>query len=385
MAKLAKKTTLFFAIALMAFALVACQPEIVEVTRVVETETEVEVTRVVTETVEKPNIGELAAAVAEELATPSPTPMPTAVPQAVRDACDAGLAIENVDCGALPDPTGVPTQTVQLSSETTESVMLAPTAEAMATGYPPVEATISPDPEPTQAPTVEGYKYPEGYTMAEEAVDITDLVDLRGPADDITNYACFPQDYSEGDDNNRGCQSLQENGQLPWDEPLAGFNYSYNAACRDVSRHCNIPIDTWKWVVVTGEEIFLPGVGSLRDANGGAVLAMIMNAWEIPGEWENAYVLHGYWATGETWDMSDLVTTWDEENETYTDNLYGHSVETGATLRDHFLNALSYNQQFRGQCSKGTNCETVTWVTGFRWFDGSFHITGYGQWERPTQ
>ena len=82
--------------------------------------------------------------------------------------------------------------------------------------------------------------------------------------------------------------------------------------------------------------------------------------------------------------MSDLTTEWDDESETYVNNQYGdYSLETVATIRDHFLYMLTEdNGVFRGQCSNGDNCETVTWIAVIRWYDGSYHLVESGQYVR---
>jgi hypothetical protein len=227
------------------------------------------------------------------------------------------------------------------------------------------------------------YKYPAGFTPDEGLIDLRDVVDVRKPGN-LEDYKCFPQDYSQGDDHNRGCKEEQEAGFL-WGKPRAGFNFSYNDACRDNTRYCNIQIPTWKWVQGTGEELYLPGIGSIRDPDGGAAAATILNIWEVPGEFLNAYILHGYWAIGELWDLSDMTTKWNESTKTYENDVYGSfTLETGSTLRDHFLFQLSQsNGVFRGQCGKALNCDTVTWVIALRWFDGSFRLVDQGQWVRP--
>lgn len=292
------------------------------------------------------------------------------------------------DVAAEVDLAGTPAALAP-TAEPTEEPAPEPTATRQPTRAPRATAQPNPTVEPTDEPADDEshYQYPAGFTPDDELMDIRDEVEMRdvppSTAADLEQNRCFPQSYAQGDDFNRGCAEEEAEG-FPWEEPRAGFNYDFNAACVDVSRHCNIPVDTWKWVVITGEEVYLPGIGSLRDPNGGAVLVVIMNAWEIPGELENAYVLHGWWGTGEVWDMSDLTTDWDEDSEEYVNNVYGdYSLETLATLRNHFLYRLSYERQFRGQCSEGDNCDTVTWATVFRWYDGGYRLTAQGQWQRP--
>lgn len=207
-----------------------------------------------------------------------------------------------------------------------------------------------------------------GFTPDPELIDISDQVSLPEVPADITLYRTFPD--VDG----------------AWGKPRVGYNFGYNDACRDVSRQCNLQIPTWSWVVVTGEEISLPGIGSLRNPDGGAVLAVLINVWEVPGEFEEAYILHGWWGTGEVWDMSDMTTKWDANTETYVNDIYGtYTLETLAVLRNHYLYQLGStepNPEFRGQCGSGTQCASVTWACVLRWYDGSFRLVANDQWVR---
>ncbi len=316
-------------------------------------------------------------------ATPTPTPTATPAPQPTASSDTAApTATPVVEATSSTFFSGVTLPFVPSNSSDNGNVAAPSIAEQIRAAQ--VTTPTGQITDTVAADTYEVYYlYSTGFTPDDELVDVTELVEVRNPSGDEV-YRCFPQDYSEGDDFNRGCAELQEAG-FPWGDPRAGYNYDYNAACRDVSRHCNVPVDTWKWLVVTGEEIYLPGIGSIRDADGGAAMAGIINPWEIPGEFESAYILHGWWGTGEVWDMSDLTTTWDEATETYVDNHYGtYSLETLATLRDHYLYMLTdpTNPQFRGQCSQGTQCETVTYVLAIRWFDGTYHMVQTGQYVR---
>jgi len=204
---------------------------------------------------------------------------------------------------------------------------------------------------------------PVGFTPDENLIDVSKEVVLPEIPKDIKPYRIFP--------DVKGI----------WGKPLAGYNFGYNDAFRDSNRIGNIQIPTWSWVVCTGEEIFLPGIGSLKDKDGGAVLAVTINVWETPGEFLLGYILHGFWGTGEVWDMSDMT-----DNADYTNPQYGEStLKTLAVLRNHYINQLGSdepNPEFRGQTGKGTQAETITWVVVLRWYDGSFRLVNSGQWIR---
>jgi hypothetical protein len=200
---------------------------------------------------------------------------------------------------------------------------------------------------------------PVGFTPDEGVIDISKEVNLSEIPDDITPYRIFP--------DVKGV----------WGEALAGYNFGYNDAFVDSDRFGNTQIPTWSWVAYTGEEMNLPGFGSLKDKDGGAVLAVIINVWETPGEFLKAYILHGFWGTGEVWDMSDM-----------TDNppVYGeNTLKTLAVIRNHYINQLGSdepNPEFRGQTGKGDQAPTITWAVALRWYDGTFRLVDSGQWVR---
>ncbi len=204
-----------------------------------------------------------------------------------------------------------------------------------------------------------------GFSPDPDLIDISDEVNFPEIPQDLTSYRIFPDVESV------------------WGKPRAGYNFGYNDAFRDVSRRANVQIPTWKWLVFTGEETWLPGIGSVKDPDGGAILVALINVWEIPGEFLNAYLLHGFWGVGEVWDMSDMA-----DNEDYTDPEYGeYTLETLAILRNHYLNQLGSdepNPEFRGQCGCAEQCETITWVAVLRWYDGSFRLVDSGQWIRNS-
>ena len=162
-----------------------------------------------------------------------------------------------------------------------------------------------------------------------------------------------------------------------WGKARAGFNDWFNDEFSSSDRRRNVQIPTFKWLAFTGEEGWWPGIGSLKDPDGGEILLVVINCWEEPGEFLMAYLLHGFWAFGEVWDMSDML----ESPDRYGD----YTLETMATIRNHFLNQTSStepNPEFRGHTGKVTQAETVTWVCVLRWYDGSFRLVNSGQWIR---
>lgn len=300
---------------------------------------------------------------------------------------------------ATPAPTSTAMPTATATMNVTDTVKA--TVDAMTTGTPtaePMAAAIAPA-GVAPAPAIAGaaavnpaaaklgaVDLPVGFTPDLKLVDISKQVNLRPVAADLSLYKCFPQDYAQGDSFNRGCQKLQNDGKLPWKKPLAGFNYDYNAIdviCGDTTGTCNIPVDTFKWVSITGESVSLPGIGTMHDPDGGIVVVTIMNAWEVPGKIEGAIIHSGWLGTGEIWDMSDLTTNWDDSTKTYVNNKFGDaSVETSATLRDHILYKSGFDPEFRGKCSLATNCRSALWVNVFRWYDGNYYLLGFGEWHR---
>lgn len=203
---------------------------------------------------------------------------------------------------------------------------------------------------------------PVGFTPDESLVNISNEVEFPEIPEDITPYRKFCD--IEG----------------IWGEPRAGYNFGYNDAAVDVNRRANVQIPTWKWLAFTGEELWLPGIGSLKDPNGGETLVVLINVWEEPGEFLNAYILHGFWGLGEVWDMSDM--TFDEDGNP----VYGqYTLGTLATIRNHYINQLGStepNPEFRGHTGKATQAETITWACVIRWYDGSFKLVDSGQWVR---
>jgi hypothetical protein len=202
-------------------------------------------------------------------------------------------------------------------------------------------------------------KIPLGFTPDPKIIDIRNEVDvLVGIPEDLSLYKKF----------------FDVKGV--WGEPRGGYGFAYNDAPRDNTRRENIQLTTFAWMVITGEELWIPGIGSIKDSLGGESLLVIFNAWEAPTEFIMAYILHGCWITGRVFNMSDL-----------TDNpaKYGdYTLESIATLRNHYLYHLTtvdesgYN--FVGHTGRYLQADSVTYVLVIRWYDGSFRLVEQGQY-----
>ena len=109
-----------------------------------------------------------------------------------------------------------------LSNEILNDVMGTPVAQE-GEGIP--APRYIPRPQPTEVPEDVKERVLEiiagsnqeatGFTPDQALIDITDSVVVRMPGD-LTLYRCFPQDYSEGDSSNRGCQEIQVGEGFLW-------------------------------------------------------------------------------------------------------------------------------------------------------------------------
>lgn len=201
-----------------------------------------------------------------------------------------------------------------------------------------------------------------GFTSDPNLIDIRDEVKVLGIPNDLTPYKKF----------------FDVNGV--WGEPRGGYHFAYNDAPRDNTRRENIQLTTFAWLVITGEELWVPGIGGIKDSLGGESLLVIINAWEVPTEFLMAYILHGCWITGRMFNMSDLT-----DNQTYTDPKYGdHTLESMVTLRNHYLYHLTTVDEsgfnFVGHTGKYLQADSVTYVLVIRWYDGSFRLVDQGQY-----
>jgi len=231
------------------------------------------------------------------------------------------------------------------------------------TGFTPVPSLVLTD-----------LKLPSGYKVT-----------VPSPPEDVADYKCFPQDYSEGDLFNRGCKDLQEKHELPWAQPLAGFNDSENWSCDSPDGWCADDVQALDWRVITGFEVCHPAIGCIKDPDGGAAMIEILNFHDSDEVWgprngSAVYVDSGFIGYGRFFDFSG--STYD----------VGFGV---ASLRNHFLYNLSSpvdgDNKFSGQCGDSGLCETVTYVIVFRVWDrpeiginySHFELIDYGQWVRP--
>lgn len=164
-----------------------------------------------------------------------------------------------------------------------------------------------------------------------------------------------------------------------WGKARAGYYYDYNDAFLDVDRLGNVQIPTFGWVTFVGEEMYLPGIGSLKDPNGGAVEACIINVWEKPGELERAYLRHGAFMVGRMFNMSDMTI------DSNSKLVYGgYTLESLAILRNHSLYNLTTVDQngfnFIGQTGSKDNAKNVTWIAVIRDYEGKYNLVGSGQY-----
>lgn len=231
-------------------------------------------------------------------------------------------------------------------------------------GFVPVASLVAAD-----------FVMPNGYTVNVPAA----------PAD-VSDWYCFPQDYSEGDDFNRGCKADQIAGKLPWTKPIAGYNDGDNRFSDTPNGWTAEDISAQNWKVYTGYELCHPAVGCVKDPDGGAVMILIINFHDSDEVWNvrnNSAVFadSGFTGYGVMWDLS------------------GGSYDIGegiAHLRNHYLYNLSApvstdDNHLRGQCGDSGLCETVTYVVVARVWDrpeigiefSHFELLDYGQWTRP--
>jgi len=210
-------------------------------------------------------------------------------------------------------------------------------------------------------------------------------VEVTNPPVNVDAYACFPQDYSVSDAFNRGCQKLQNEGNLPWVTPIAGYNDGENWSCDSPDGWCADDIQSFNWRVITGYEICHPAVGCIKDPDGGAAMILFVNFHDSDEVWgprndSAIYVDSGFIGYGMMWDLS---------GGTYN---IGDGI---ADLRNHYFYNLSSpvggDNRYSGQCGTSGLCETITYVVVARVWDrpelginfSHFELIDYGQWSRP--
>ncbi len=212
------------------------------------------------------------------------------------------------------------------------------------------------------------------------------IVNVPPAPEDVSDYYCFPQDYSEGDGFNRGCKADQLSGNLPWTKPIAGYNDGNNWSSDSPNGWSADDIQAQNWRVITGYEVCHPAVGCIKDPNGGAVLLLLVNFHDSDEVWNvrnqsAVFIDSGFVGYGVMWDLS------------------GGSYDVGegiADLRNHYLFNLSApvspdDNHLRGQCGDSGLCETVTYVVVARVWDrpeigikfSHYELLDAGQWTRP--
>lgn len=218
----------------------------------------------------------------------------------------------------------------------------------------PTEYLPTPEPTPTNTPT----------PTVTPTVTPTNTPPSTGPVVIPPGF-----DPDPGLVNVGGVRSPADQLQQEFPYGIAGWRYCKNDWCDTPNFRCSLQLPAWHWLVLTAEEIRVPGVGVIRDPNGGAALLLMVDRPDQTFRWDHetsVLVQAGYMATGRVWIMAD---------ETHT-----HEVE--AILRDFYLYETGWNMEFVGQCGSSDLCGTITWATVQRWFDGSWHLTGAGQWVR---
>lgn len=228
--------------------------------------------------------------------------------------------------------------------------------------------------EPVKSLVMTNFVYPNGTS-----VSIPDA-----PAD-VSDWFCFPQDYSNGDDSNPGCKALQDAGKLPWDKPVAGYNDGNNWSSDSPDGWSASDIQAENWRVVTGYQVCHPAVGCIKDPDGGAVMILFINFHDSDEVWNvrnhsAVFIDSGFEGYGVFWNLGP-------------DGNVGEGI---ADLRNHYLYNLSApvstdDNHYRGQCGDSGLCETITYVVVARVWDrpelginfSHFELLDYGQWHRP--
>lgn len=198
--------------------------------------------------------------------------------------------------------------------------------------------------------------YPNGYTVSIPPI----------PAD-LMPYQYFPHDDPA-------------NPNPIWGTPIASYREGDNWSCVDVSGWCADAVDSFNWIMRTGETVCHPAVGCITDPNGGAAMVFIVNfhdsdeAWDVRNN-SGVYVTAGWSGFGMMFD------------------LLGKSYDVGegiAAIRNHYLYNLGLHEEYAGQCGNSQLCETVTYVIVARLWDrpelgikfSHYELLDYGQWVR---
>lgn len=283
--------------------------------------------------------------------------------------------------GIYPEPTIVDTHPAPASSEavgpTVDNPYMLAYQNSLAYTVPAnlrVPANLLDGFDPVKSLVMTDFAYPDGT-----------VVSVPGAPANVSNWYCFPQDYSNGDDSNPGCKKAQVNGQLPWDKPVAGYNDGNNWSSDSTDGWSASDIQAQNWRVETGYQVCHPAVGCLKDPNGGAVMVLFINFHDSDEVWNvrnqsAVFIDSGFEGYGVMWDLSPS----------------GNVGEGIADLRNHYLYNLSApvstsDNHYRGQCGDSGLCDTITYVVVARVWDrpelginySHFELIDYGQWHRP--
>lgn len=198
--------------------------------------------------------------------------------------------------------------------------------------------------------------YPNGYRVNVPPI----------PAD-LIPYQYFPHDDPA-------------NPNPIWGTPIASYREGDNWSCVDVSGWCADAVDSFNWIIWTGETVCHPSVGCITDTDGGATMVFIVNFHDSDEAWDvrnasGVYVTAGWSGFGMMFDLS------------------GESYDVGegiAAIRNHYLYNLGLHKEYAGQCGSSGLCETVTYVVVARLWDrpelginfSHYELLDYGQWVR---
>lgn len=138
--------------------------------------------------------------------------------------------------------------------------------------------------------------------------------------------------------------------------PLAGYDPSIELGdyCSNPPNHqCTAQLNMFSWKVFTGEEIDIPGVGSLRGKENRAVMVLLLNRDCSVHAWDGSTpirVEHGFTGGGPLWDGEKNVD----------------KAEQG--LLTHYTDRLLHGipGMYRGACNNPENCGEVLVVSAQR-------------------
>ncbi len=140
-------------------------------------------------------------------------------------------------------------------------------------------------------------KLPEGFTPDKKLHLSTDITALQ--IGDLNQYGDFEKALDTG---------------RPVGDRLAGYNYDYNDFCQVPEFYCNMQLDIYSWRVLQGEEVRVPGIGTLKGSERRSVVLLIINladnvkAYDVEKNGP-VYTKRGFTATGREFDGSKVDQT----------------------------------------------------------------------------